>query len=155
MPKMEEFYGDDLKLPIIYGNPQGRSRNFTQAQARALATSSKVSAFKLTRVKDYSIADIDNETILASQNNMGAFLSAATVEVDGAINSCTRNLAISLYRSGYGDIGQIGSISNATITLSNPDDVTHFENGMMLDLSATQSGALRAYGSSGNGLIIT
>jgi hypothetical protein len=155
MPKMEEFYGKNLPIPIIFGNPQGRSRTFTRAQTRGAATNSKVSDFVLTRVKDYSIADIDNETLEASKNSMGSFLDAATLEVDGAINAVTRNLGISMYRSGYGDIGQIGSISTTTITLSNPNDVTNFEVQQELDLSATQSGALRAYGSSGNGLIIT
>lgn len=157
MPKMEDFEGKSLPIPIIFGNPQGRSRTFTRAQTRGAATSSKVGDFNLTRVKDYSIADIDNETMLASRSNMGAFLSAATVEVDGAINSATRNLAISMYRSGYGDIGQIaaGGIAGAVITLSNPSDVANFELQQELDLSATQTGALRAYGASGNGLIIT
>lgn len=157
MPKMEEFYGKSLPIPIIYGNPQGRSRNFVRAQTRGAATSSKVGDFNLTRVHDYSIADIDNETMESSKNNMGAFLSAATVEINGAINSATRNLAISMYRSGYGDIGQIAAagIAGAVITLSNPSDVANFELQQELDLSATQSGALRAYGTSGNGLIIT
>lgn len=155
MNKMEEFYGKNLPIPIIYGNPQGRSRNFTRAQTRGNATSSKVGDFVLTRVKDYSVATIDNETLEASKNSMGSFLDAATLEVDGAINSVTRNLAISMYRSGYGDIGQIGSISTNTITLSNANDVVNFEVDQELDLSASQSGALRAYGTSGNGLIIT
>lgn len=157
MPKMEEFVGKNLPIPIIYGNPQGRSRNFARAQARGSATSSKVGDFVLTRVKDYSIATIDNETMKASASNMGSFLDAATLEIDGAINSCTRNLAISMYRSGYGDIGQIATagISSAVITLSNANDVTNFELQQELDVSATQSGALRAYGTSGNGLIIT
>lgn len=153
--KMEDFYGRNLPIPIVFGNPQGRSRNFTQAQARGNSTNSKVGDFTLTRVKDYSLADIDNETIEATKSDMGSFLDAATLEVDGAINSVTRNLAISMYRSGYGDIGQIGSISGATITLLNPNDVTNFEQQQMLDVGATQAGAARAYGSSGNGLIIT
>lgn len=158
LPKMEEFYGKSLPIPIIYGNPQGRSRNFARAQARALLTSSKIGDFNLTRVKDYSLATIDNETLEASKNSMGSFLDAATLEVDGAINSATRSLAISIYRSGYGDIGQIlagSSVAGTTITLSNPNDVTNFEVQQELDVSATQSGALRAYGTSTNGLIIT
>lgn len=155
MPKMEEFYGKNLPIPIIYGNPQGRSRTFARAQARSTATSSKIGDFVLTRVKDYSLATIDNETLEASKNSMGSFLDAATLEVDGAINSATRSLAVAMYRSGYGDIGQIGSVSGSTITLSNANDVTNYEIGQELDVAATQSGALRAYGTSGNGLIVT
>jgi hypothetical protein len=86
---------------------------------------------------------------------VNAFLQAATVEIDGAINTLTRSLAIDLYRSGYGERGQIGSISTTTITLLQPEDVTNFEIGQELDVAATLTGAVRAYGTSGNGLIIT
>lgn len=153
--KYKEFGGRNLPIPLIYGNPQGRSASFTRAQTRGALTSSKLTDFVLTRVKNYSIATIDNETIEASKGDANAFLQAATVEIDGAINSLTRDLAIDMYRSGYGEKGQIGSISNATITLLQPEDVTNFEVGQELDLSATLTGAVKAYGSSGNGLIIT
>lgn len=158
MPKMENFGGRNLPLPTIYGNPQGRSAAFARAQIRGAATSSKLAAFTLTRVKDYSVATIDNETLKATEGDANAFLEAATVEIDGAINSLTRSLAIAQYRSGYGEIGQIlagSSVSGATLTLSSADDITNFEVGMELDTSATLTGASKAYGSSGNGLIVT
>lgn len=157
MPKMEDFGGRNLPIVTIWGNPQGRSVNFSRAQARGAATTSKLDDFLLTRVKDYSIATIDNETLEASKGNANAFMEAATVEIDGAINSLTRSLAVKQYRSGYGDVAVIatGGIATTTITLAEPNDVTNFEVGMELDLSATQSGALKAYGSSGNGLIVT
>lgn len=156
VPKMEEFFGRNLPVPIIYGNPQGRSANFGRAQTRGQISNTAVKQFTLTRVKDYAVATIDNETIEASKNDSGAFLEAATVEIDGAIQSLTRSLATAQYHSGYGDIGVIGSISTTTITLATTEDVTNFEIGMELDLSASQAAnTLRAYGSSGNGLIIT
>lgn len=158
LPKMREFGGKTLPIPLIYGNPQGRSANFTRAQVRGNATSSRLAAFDLTRVKDYSFAIIDNETLEATKGDANAFLEAATVEIDGAINSLTRSLAIAQYRSGYGEIGQIlagSSVSGTTISLSNPDDVTNFEVGMELDVANGVTGASKAYGSSGNGLIVT
>jgi len=158
MPKMEKFGGRSLPIPTIYGNPQGRSAAFARAQIRGAATSSKLAAFDLTRVKDYSVATIDNETLKATEGDANAFLEAATIEIDGAINSLTRSLAIAQYRAGYGEIGQIltgSSVSGTTLTLSNPDDITNFEVGMELDTSATLTGASKAYGSSGNGLIVT
>src|SRR5690606_7731904 len=104
------------------------------------------------------VATIDNETLKATEGDANAFLEAATIEIDGAINSLTRSLAIAQYRAGYGEIGQIltgSSVSGTTLTLSNPDDITNFEVGMELDTSATLTGASKAYGSSGNGLIVT
>lgn len=156
IPKDENFVGDSRVVPLIYGNPQGRSASFSRAQTRGLATSSYLKRFTVTRVKDYSIATIDNETIFASQNDLGAFMRAATLEIDGAINSLTRSAAVDLYRSGYGGRGTIGSISTTTITLANAADITNFEVGMELDAAAAEtSGTLRARGSSTNGLIVT
>jgi hypothetical protein len=155
LPKMEDFGGRNLPIPLIYGNPQGRSTTFARAQARSLLTNTKLQDFYLTRVKDYGVAVIDNETLEASKGNANAFLEAATTEIDGIINALTRSLATALFKSGYGDIGVIGSISTSTITLATASDVVNFEVGMELDVAATQAGAARAYGSSGNGLLVT
>lgn len=158
-PKMEEFGGKNLPLPIIYGNPQGRSASFTRAQTRAGSSSSKIGDFVLTRVKDYSVAQIDNETLEATKGNANAFLEAATLEIDGAINSLTRSLAIAQFRSGHGEIGVLSSTvsvgSATTLTLANVEDATNFEVGMELDCATSSTAASKAYGSSGNGLIIT
>lgn len=158
VPKNKEFYGDTYVIPVIYGNPQGRSANFARAQTRGAASSSALVKFNLTRTKDYGIATIDNETILASKNNVGAFLRAATLEIDGIINSVKRSLATKLFRAGWGDIGQVGSSSFAvtTITLKETKDIVNFEVGMELVISSSQNAAtLRALGSSANGLIVT
>lgn len=158
IPKREDFYGRNLPIPIVYGNPQGRSADFTRAQTRSTSESSRLKEFLLTRVQDYGIATIDNETMEASKNDAGAFMSAATTEIDGIINSVTRSLATAMYRGGFGNIGTIatGGISTTFITLANVEDITNFEVGMELVLSASESGnTLRALGSSANGLIVT
>lgn len=141
LKKYEQFGGKNLPIPIIYGNPQGRSTTFATAQANK--TSSKLKDFVLTRVKDYSLASIDNETLEASKGNANAFMEAATVEIDGAIQSATRSLAISLYRSGSGSIGRSASTTNIAtnlIQLSDVESVTNFEVGMSLKVSSTDGG---------------
>jgi hypothetical protein len=143
---------------LIYGNPQGRSADFTRAQTRGAATSSKLEDFVLLRVKDYSIATVDNETLEASKGSENAFMEALTTEIDGAINSLTRSIAVAMYGSGFGNIGTIATSSFAVtvLTLNNINDITNFEVGMELVVSASvSSNTLRALGSSGNGLIIT
>lgn len=156
MSKMESFSGRNLPIVTIWGDPQGRSASFARAQVRGALTSSKLDDFLITRVKDYSIATVDGETMEASKDDMGAFLDAATVEIDGALNELTRSHAIDMYKSGYGERGQItGSVAGATIQLANVEDVTNFEVGQELDVAATLTGAVKAYGTSGNGLIIT
>lgn len=139
MPKMEQFGGKNLPIPIIYGNPQNRSADFSTAVSGS--TSSKLKDFVLTRVKDYSIASIDNETLEASKGNANAFMEAATTEIDGAMQSITRSLAIALYGSGSGSIGQSASSETGTsLQLSNPNDVTNFEVGMELVFSTADGG---------------
>lgn len=137
--KYEQFGGENLKLPIKFGIPQGRSASFSTAQANK--TNTQLKAFLLTRNKDYSLASIDNETIEASRGNANAFLEAATLEIDGAIESITRSLAIDLYGSGSGSRGQSStSTTGTTITLSDIEDVTNFEVGMEIVFSTADGG---------------
>jgi hypothetical protein len=142
LSKDEDFTGKNMPLPIIYGNPQGRSASF--ARAKANKGSSKLKDFLLTRAKDYSLASIDNETAEASENDKGAFLRALTTEINGAMQSASISMATSLFRDGSGYIGQIGVINSAVITLLNIDDVVHFEVGMFVNFAAAKStGAFR------------
>ena len=145
LPKMENFGGRDLPIPIIYGNPQGRSRNFVKAQAQGAATSTRVTDFVLTRAKDYSIATIDNETLEASKGDANAFMDAATTEIDGAIQSLTRSLAISIYRGTDGSIGQVSaepSTNSGTfvITLARKSDAANFEVGQNIVIYSAKTG---------------
>jgi hypothetical protein len=139
MPKYETFGGKNLPIPIIYGNPQGTSSTFTNAQANK--TSSKLKDFVLTRSKQYALASIDNETLEASKGNANAFLEAATTEIDGALHSASRAIAVAMYRTGSGSIGKIASgQTTATITLSDIESVTNFEVGMTLVASTADGG---------------
>ena len=137
LAKYERFGGKNLPIPILWGNPQGRSASFTQAQARGLVTNSRVSDFTLIRVKDYSIAYLDNETLEASKGDANAFMEAATTEIDGAINSLTRSVAMSIYRDGSGAFAQVKSAPSAAgdmeIELKNHNDIVHIEVGMQIE----------------------
>ena len=140
LPKYEQFGGKNLPIPIIFGNPQGRSAVFATAQANK--TNSQLKDFVLTRNQDYSLASISNEVLEASKGNANAFMEAATTEIDGAIHSAARSLAVALYGTGSGTIGRVANSSFATpvLTLTNPDDVTNFEVGMRLQASTADGG---------------
>ncbi len=141
IPKMERFYGKVLPIVIQYGTTQGGSADFTTAKANKVA--SKYKDFLLTRVKDYQLASIDNETLEASQEDAGSFLDAATSEIDSAIHSATRSLAIAMYRTASGSIGQISAGQNvalSVITLADPESVTNFEVGMTLSADSADGG---------------
>lgn len=142
VPKFESFGGRNLPIPIIYGNPQGRSATFSSAKANKY--SSSIHDFILTRNHDYSLASIDNETIEASKGNANAFLEASTVEIDGAIASAGRSLAISLFRDGSGYLGQVSAepaeASTTVITMKNLEDIVNIEIGMTLNIHSAKSG---------------
>ena len=159
--KYEEFGGRNLPIPLIYGNPQGRSATFSNAQTRGGSTNSQITDFVLTRVKDYSIATIDNETLEASKGNKNAFMEAATTEIDGAINALTRSIAVSMYRTSAGEIGQVlaepstGITGDTVFSFKSAGDITNIEVGMALNIySAISGGSIRTYDGSNSQLIV-
>lgn len=148
VPKKKDFFGKNYPLPIQIGNPQGRSHTF--AKAKANQTSSVYKDFTLTRVKDYSLATVDNEVAEASENDKGAFLKALTNEIDSAIRSSASSMGSMVYGDGSGCIGQISTgtnVATTTLTLAVADDIVNFEVGMTLVFAAARSsGSLRNSG---------
>lgn len=149
MPKYERFGGENLPIPVQYGIANRRSADFSTG--KGLDTATSLARFVLTRKKDYSFASITGETIKATEGNADAFLKYATLEIDGALQSLTRSLAVAMYGDGSGSIGSIktGSIvvgPPATITLSKVDQITNFEVGMVLQAtdSLASGGTVRA-----------
>lgn len=142
IPKKTDFGGKYKPVPIITGVSQGRSATFSSAQANQSAV--EVKSFLVTRASDYSLATIDNQTMLASATDKMSFLEGSKLVIDGAFRSITNSLASSLFRSGTGSIGVIGSISTGVITLANANDVVQFEVNMTLQANATDGGTPRA-----------
>lgn len=141
LPKMTKFEGSTLPIPIIIGLPNGRSASFATAQTNA--ASSRIESFVLTRVKNYGVALIDNETMKASGSNKGAWFEARTQEIDGILKQVSRSLAIQLYGSGTGTLGGCSyTASNTYVTCSNIDDITNFTLNQRVVFSATDGGAL-------------
>jgi hypothetical protein len=141
IPKYESFGGKNLPIPVIFGTPQGRSKTFANAQTRGAATSSQISDFVLTRVKDYSIATIDNETLESSKGDANAFMEAATTEIDGAIQSLTRSLAVGVYGGSDGNIGQVlATPSSQVIIMKSADSITNIEVGQAVEFWTAKSG---------------
>ena len=139
LPKYEQFGGEVLPIPVVYSNPMGRSASFSNAVSNQ--TDSKGVKFLLSRVSDYAVAQFSNEVMLASQGNSYAFLEAAKLQMDGAIQALSNAHALDIYRSGSGSRGRIASgETTATITLSNTEDIVNFEVGMTLVASTADGG---------------
>ena len=140
VPKNPRFKGKSMPIPVIFGRPQGVSANFANAQSNASAT--QVAEFLLTRKKHYGVATVDGETLLASQGNEYAFLDAATTEIDQTAKSVGDALSRQLYRTSDASIGKVNNsgFSVTTLDLVTDSDALNFEIGMVLQVSATQTG---------------
>lgn len=146
--KYERFGGEDMKIPLIYGNPQGRSATFATAQTNN--TNAKTVAFNITRASDYAIARITNEAIEASMGNEAAFVEGLKLEVDGAIAQAGASDAQALFGNGSGVIGQLDAsvtLASTTVLLRDPEQIVNFEVGQVIKLSAANGGGAVKAGS--------
>ena len=142
LPKNTDFGGKYKPVPIQSGVSQGRSAVFANAQGNQSA--GLISSFLLTRVADYSIATIDNQTMLAMKGDKMAFLEGTKFVIDGAIRSLANSIAGAIFRTGTGSVGAVSTISTGVILLTNPADIVQFEVNMVLQANATDGGTPRA-----------
>ena len=149
MPKNESadgLAGKYIPVPIQYGNGQGRSHTFLNAQGNQ--SPNQYSSFFVYVVQDYQLVTITNLLIEQTQSNAGAFVDEMKRQVDGGIKNLSNNMAFELFGSGTATRGVIGSaISNPStgvyqFTLANPQDVVQFEVNMTIQASATDGGAV-------------
>lgn len=133
VPKDENGVGKTITVPVVYGDSTGGSNTFSDALANVKQHAGV--EFSVTRVSNYSIAQITRETVLASRSDPGAFMAAAELEVDKAFHNSVRSLAKQMYRDSNGYLAVFGSGTSANpmvITLSDINDITNFELNMTL-----------------------
>lgn len=155
VPKNESpdgFAGKYIPVPLEYGNPQGRSHTFSNAQTQQTATS--LVSFFVYVIQDYQLVTITNLLMEQTKSNAGAFVDAAKLQIDGGIRNITNNIAFELFGSGTATRGssaatssQTGASPNVvTLPLSNANTVVAFEVGQLLVASATDGGAIGTTG---------
>jgi len=113
---------------VRYGNPQGISGTFADAQSGA--SGSKGVAMIAARKKKYCVVTLDGESLSAAIDNRGAFLDLVTQETDGVVEEHGDALAFELFRDGNGWRGIRSSASTNVITLTVADDARNFKVGM-------------------------
>lgn len=148
-------------IPFRYAFPAAVSGNFQIASNRAAAVSSRVVAWELLTMHQYSFINIDNESLKRSVGNENAFLELKGFEFDGAVENLANRLHHFLYGDGTGVIAQVGSAQQmpsmavSTLVLFNSEDATKFSYGDELDASGTRSSATnRAYNANNHGLYV-
>lgn len=130
-----------IPQPINISNPQGGSASIANAITNASASGFK--SFALTRVKNYVVANLDNETMEASKDAKDAFMKAVT-EIDRAVVEAGNRLARQLFRTSGGEMGQIDStttVGSAVLILADAGDVFSFWPGMVLTAGPNQDGS--------------
>lgn len=135
MPKKGGFVGKNRPIPVMFGNPQGRSRSFTQAKLNASGSESV--EFTLTRASDYGFVTIKSEAILAAKKDLGAFKDEKKAEIDGMVEEMGSSASRGLYRNQYASIGKRGSVAGEVITLEDPTDCYHFSKNMVIGAAET------------------
>lgn len=138
IPKDESrsgFAGKYIPVPLVFATPQGRSHTFANAQNNQTAPA--VDSFFVYRVSDYQLVTITNELLEATQDDIGAFVDEAKLNMDTGFRNISNNLALQLFGNINGARGSYGvssgSISSGLITLDDPNSVVNFEVGMTLD----------------------
>lgn len=137
--------GKYIPCPIQFGDPQGRSHTFSNAQGNQ--TPNQYDSFFVYIIQDYQLVTITNLLIEQTRSKAASFVDEMKREMDGGIKNLSNNMAFEQFGSGTATRGIIGSaISNPSagiyqFTLSNPQRVVNFEVGMTIQASATDGGA--------------
>ncbi len=148
VPKNESpdgFAGKYVPVPLEYGNPQGRSHTFANAQNQQ--TASDVVSYFVYVVQDYQLVTITNLLMEQTKSNAGAFVDETSRSMDNSFRNLSNNMAFEGFYGGTATRGQISTTAPSysapiiTLTLANPQTVVQFEVGMTLQASATDGGA--------------
>ncbi len=145
LEKDENFYGENMKMPVIIDGNAGYSPKLSTAITAADPTKSE--AFLLTRKKMYGVLKIDREMMRASMDKKGAFASGMQVETEGLFYSLGRQFVYDLYGDGKGYLGFIGAttvLASTLLVLSNPNDVIWFQRGQLYQIGNPATDTLRA-----------
>ena len=142
IPKETSFPGRNATYAVEYGMTSGRSANFQTAQNNRSGT--RLEDFVVTRVKDYAVVSVDNETLLAADGSEGSLLDVAKAKTDSALHALARTMGRDIFRSGTGSVGQLhasAGVADTSLELVAGHGV-NFEVGMRLKASATDGSAL-------------
>lgn len=139
--------GKYVVVPVGVSGIAGFGNDFSTTQSNINPQTG--AAFQVTRKKLYSIARVDQEAVVATQNDEEAFISLAEDTLKSLMDRAGKLAAVQLYGDGTGAIAQASSVSGGVITLANPSDNVYFEKGMSINASSSLGGALR----SGTGVV--
>lgn len=157
IPKTGGFNGRSLIHAISYKNSNARNALFAVAQSIAgvngavgngvsTSTAATDNGFNedanltITRVKNYAMCGIEQEAVLASKGDNGAFVQATTQLIDGALTTLRSDFGRDVYGDGG---GAIGTVTVASLVFTVGENITKIEKGMALVCAASGTAAIR------------
>jgi hypothetical protein len=148
--RKEKAGGKYYVQPVLNGANVRRSASYSFVQNSITEVAPAV-AFNTPYMEDYATVAISTKLWRQSESDPGAFISAFKQSQDAGIAALRKSLALKLYRSGSGNIGQLGGSSTAATVqaLSNRADAFNFEVGdlVMASVTTTDGGLIRTVGS--------
>lgn len=143
--KNTNFGGKNMPLPVIWGNGGGRSASISKAISNVSSWNTDV--FAIDIVKNYKVAQIENETLRRGATDKGSFVRIISQTVDTAIEDLSDDLAAGMYRTASGSVSTIGATtvtSTTTLVLGAAGDHVNFNKGDKVVFAASTSAALRS-----------
>lgn len=142
--KKEVGYGGDSGLyywPLMSGNAPGVSGGFSAAQANAGVSSGD--QFAAPEQKYYGVLQLERTVLMGTNVGTMAWQQARQQEAASVLRSVGQMLAIHLYGSGTGALGQrSGALINTnTVQLATIDDAKKFFRNMVVQANSAASGA--------------
>ncbi len=101
--------GKQYNVPLLLGNGGNASGNLITSTTNAAGGSAPNVEFAITNGQLFSTFFVTQQEILASQNYRGAYMPAPINRMAQGLDSFRKLAATSLYGSGFGEIGQVGS----------------------------------------------
>lgn len=144
IPRVDDWYGDALVVPVLYEDPQGYSEDLDKA-ITAAETTKQAKFVSTDRKHGYQVINLGAEAVMAASKDVGAFVRAKESQFSGALRNLGKQLHLQLYRSAAA-LGQISTITadspaagKTLIVLTNKSDVYNFGIGqtIMADDAAT------------------
>lgn len=140
VPRDEGCSGDVFVEPIIVGNPQGLGATRAKAQAGAQQSGNGANTigrkWALTFGDYKGSVELSEKVIRAAKDDMGAFLRAQQVDIDGLYEAFGDTFATYIYSNGGQAVGT-GTISAGVVTLTDPEALANIHLGQILVASAS------------------
>ncbi len=135
--------GDTIDITVQYGNPQGVSNDFAEAQDNTSTVNT--ARFQVKAGDIYAHGEVGGKALRRTKSRAQATLSDLDRGQKSLMKSLEMYTKFFLINNGGGALAQVESISTNTITLTKRTDSIWFAPDQKLNLSLTDgtSGAIR------------